>query len=222
MNKDLSHIQTINEVALQINSSLHISDVMNLIYRSIRKEMPISFFLISSYTESDDTIKVEFCVKKDDAVKEEFLTKSNNPNSLTAFTIRSRKEIIINDLSLDYHSYLSGEPQLHGKEDLWCESVLVFPLIVQNKIIGLFSVQNELKNSYTKDNIDFLRVLCPFIGIALNNAYLHTTLAEKSHVIENQNKDILDSIRYARRIQTSLLPTEKYIDKTLTKLQKRT
>jgi len=215
MNKELTHINTITEVALKINSSLNISDVMNLIFQNLRKEMPISFFIISSYIEKSDSVKVEFCVKKDKVVNEVFQTKSNNPNSLTAFTINSRKEIIINDLSLDYNLYLSGKPQLHGKEDLWCESVLMFPLIVQRKVIGLFSVQNELKNSYSNDNIALLRMLSPFIGIALNNAYLHTTLEEKSKIIENQNKDIIDSITYAKRLQEAILPPLEFVDKHL-------
>ena len=42
----------------------------------------------------------------------------------------------------------------------------------------------------------------------------------QKHVIEEKQKEILDSIRYARRIQTALLPTEKYIDKILGRLMK--
>jgi tetratricopeptide (TPR) repeat protein len=46
-------------------------------------------------------------------------------------------------------------------------------------------------------------------------------LAKKNIIIEQKNKDIIDSIMYARRIQTSLLPTEKYIDKNLKRMQKK-
>jgi hypothetical protein len=45
-------------------------------------------------------------------------------------------------------------------------------------------------------------------------------LDKKNQLIEEKNKDILDSIRYARRIQTSLLPTEKYIWRILNKENK--
>lgn len=38
---------------------------------------------------------------------------------------------------------------------------------------------------------------------------------EKNKAIEEKQKDILDSIRYANRIQQSLLPTEKYISKII-------
>jgi len=47
-------------------------------------------------------------------------------------------------------------------------------------------------------------------------------IEEKNKEVEEKNKDILDSIRYARRIQTSLLPTDKYIERILTKTDKST
>jgi hypothetical protein len=44
-------------------------------------------------------------------------------------------------------------------------------------------------------------------------------LKAKNKEIEEKQKDIIDSITYARRIQRSLLPTEKYIDRCITRLQ---
>jgi tetratricopeptide (TPR) repeat protein len=37
----------------------------------------------------------------------------------------------------------------------------------------------------------------------------------QKHIIEEKQKEILDSIYYAKRIQTSLLPTEKYIERII-------
>ena len=39
----------------------------------------------------------------------------------------------------------------------------------------------------------------------------------QKEIIEEKQKEILDSIHYAKRIQTSLLPSEKYIQKQLQK-----
>lgn len=49
---------------------------------------------------------------------------------------------------------------------------------------------------------------------------LKTTRKQK-YIIEEKQKEILDSIYYARRIQKSLLPTEKYIEKKLSTLHKK-
>ena len=43
---------------------------------------------------------------------------------------------------------------------------------------------------------------------------------EKNLIIEGKQKEIIDSITYARRIQNSLMPTEKYIDSQLKRLKK--
>ncbi|MBL7911036.1 MAG: tetratricopeptide repeat protein [Bacteroidia bacterium] len=44
------------------------------------------------------------------------------------------------------------------------------------------------------------------------------TLVEKQKkLVEEKQKEVMDSIRYAKRIQQSLLPTEKYLERTLNK-----
>jgi hypothetical protein len=45
-------------------------------------------------------------------------------------------------------------------------------------------------------------------------------LEEKNDLITEKNKEITDSIKYAKRIQQTLLPSEKYIDKSLKQLKK--
>ena len=46
-------------------------------------------------------------------------------------------------------------------------------------------------------------------------------ISEQKLLVEEKQKDILDSIHYAKRIQQSLLPTEKYIDKQLRRLKNK-
>ena len=50
--------------------------------------------------------------------------------------------------------------------------------------------------------------------------YQKKIVEEQKQIVEEKNKDILDSIHYARRIQRSILPTEKYIIKNLNRLMK--
>jgi hypothetical protein len=46
-------------------------------------------------------------------------------------------------------------------------------------------------------------------------------IEKQKRFVEEKQKEILDSIYYARRIQNAILPTEKYIDKTLKRLMKK-
>jgi transcriptional regulator with GAF, ATPase, and Fis domain len=215
-------LEIISHAIQEINSSLNLETVMDLIYKNIKELMDVSFFIISSYDKKNMQVSIEYCVKQGKSVKEEFTTTIHNSTSLTAWAIKNNCEIIINDLEKDYGNYLPGKPQLHGKEDLWCESIIMIPLRVKNELIGLFSVQNQFKNSYTDSDIELLRLLSSLISTALNNSGIYKKLDEanieiskQKALIEEKNKDILSSIRYAKRIQTSLLPTEKYIDRIL-------
>ncbi len=44
-------------------------------------------------------------------------------------------------------------------------------------------------------------------------------IEHQKQIVEAKQKEILDSIIYAKRIQQSLLPTEKYIEKNVNKLK---
>ena len=60
-----------------------------------------------------------------------------------------------------------------------------------------------------------------FIFRALRITQKQKKVIEKQKkLVEEKQKEILDSIHYAKRIQTALLPTEKYITKSLKRLMK--
>jgi tetratricopeptide (TPR) repeat protein len=46
-------------------------------------------------------------------------------------------------------------------------------------------------------------------------------IAKQKELVEVKQKEILDSIHYAKRIQTALLPSEKYIERNFTELNKK-
>jgi hypothetical protein len=48
----------------------------------------------------------------------------------------------------------------------------------------------------------------------------NAVILQQKLLVEEKQKEILDSIRYAKRIQTVLMPNEKYIVKKLESLQK--
>ena len=64
----------------------------------------------------------------------------------------------------------------------------------------------------------FFRFISPLNGSENNTSMNENSFTSPSG--EEKQKEILDSIRYAKRIQHSLLPNEKYISKSLDKLNK--
>ncbi|MDP3145162.1 MAG: hypothetical protein Q8N66_07160, partial [Bacteroidota bacterium] len=81
--------------------------------------------------------------------------------------------------------------------------------------------QKENERNYFIAGFGLVLVLALFIlrGYKQKQKANAIIVAQK-HLVDEKQKEILDSIRYAKRIQTALLPSEKYIDKSLQKLNK--
>jgi two-component system, sensor histidine kinase PdtaS len=85
-----------------------------------------------------------------------------------------------------------------------------FELRIQAVPEGLFILSMDISN---KKRI--LKVLEERVEIRTRE------IANQKGIIEEKNKSILDSIHYTKKIQQSLLPTELYIERTLTRLMRQ-
>ena len=93
----------------------------------------------------------------------------------------------------------------------------------QEKEHALAVLEDKKKNSI------LISVLAGFVLLVIFSAFLlnrfrvtsrqKKIIEEKNKIVEKKQKEILDSIHYAKRIQQSLLPTEKYIVKNLKRLK---
>ena len=109
----------------------------------------------------------------------------------------------------------------------------------QSSEINLLNQQKETQEKEIKVNSLQRKMLMGGIAFLVALAFLifnRYRLKQKSNLklqsayeeieksrdeIEAQKKEIIDSIHYAKRIQNSLLPTEKYINKSLNKLNNK-
>jgi len=94
----------------------------------------------------------------------------------------------------------------------------------QEKQLAVAEAEKKKQQIVLYSVIGGLLVVLMFLGFIFRS--LRITRKQKiviegqKQIVEEKQKEILDSIHYAKRIQTALLPTEKYIDKTLKRLMK--
>jgi serine phosphatase RsbU (regulator of sigma subunit) len=98
--------------------------------------------------------------------------------------------------------------------------------MVGDKVLGVITIQSFKKNAYLSYHLDIMKTLASYTAIALENANLYENLEEKvksrtvevlkqKEIIEEKNKNITDSIKYAEKIQKALLPNELDVKKDL-------
>ncbi len=82
-------------------------------------------------------------------------------------------------------------------------------------------VQKEKERNYFIIGFILVMVLALFIFRGYRQKQKDNKLiTQQKHLVDEKQKEILDSIRYAKRIQTAVMTNENYIGKTLNKLQK--
>jgi hypothetical protein len=104
--------------------------------------------------------------------------------------------------------------------------LFIIGLINQLNNLILWKVPMEVMEDSAAPALKFLSLIPIFLIITLIKEFVKARkkaegqLSERKKIIEEKQKEIMDSFRYARRIQRSLLPNEKYISKNLEKLKK--
>jgi serine phosphatase RsbU (regulator of sigma subunit) len=115
-----------------------------------------------------------------------------------------QREIFINNMPKDYFQYTGKVYPTEDNHKL-PKACIFLPLILDNKSVGILTVQAEELDVYNKEHLTFLRSLASYVAIALDNADAYRT-------IEDKNRKITDSIRYALTIQKAMLPTKDILD----------
>ena len=59
------------------------------------------------------------------------------------------------------------------------DSLILCPMMIGDKVVGVISVQSFKKNAYTLYNLDMLKTLASYTAIAIENARLYESLEDK-------------------------------------------
>ncbi|MCS6903919.1 MAG: SpoIIE family protein phosphatase [Bacteroidia bacterium] len=206
----------LSKIGQELTSSLDFEQIFERLYNQINFIMDAAIFGVFIYNSAEQTIEASFLLEN--AVRLRPTTISMNEEKLVVWCIKNRKEIIIGDSDSEFHLYIPKLQLIAGEKPY---SVLYFPMIFEDEIIGAITTQSFRKHAYTSYHIDIMQTVASYTAIALYNARSYNEV-KKSHEeinqqrvqlakafaeIQQQKEEITDSIRYAKRIQEALLPS---------------
>lgn len=167
--------------------------------------------------------------------KQQNINRSTNLFFAITFAVSFLSAMILNPVKLDPIGIawevlflVIGTLMLRGKmRMLFCCFLLWLPplyVIINASLKGVFTV--KWMQQVGVENPPIFLLFFPIV-LAVYTIWTHTetiatakkSITEQKQIIEEKQKEIIDSINYAKRIQNSLLPTEKYIDKSFKRLK---
>jgi tetratricopeptide (TPR) repeat protein len=130
------------------------------------------------------------------------LVNEENGKSLIEMETKYETEKKDNEIKM-----LSKDKELQ-KNQLFIQKLVIYAAVIVLLLLIAFAV--SVRRSYRQKQR---------ANILLESR--NQEILQQKDIIEEKNKDILDSIQYARRIQHSLLPTQFYIERNLNKLKSK-
>ncbi len=199
-----NNLKSLSQLGQTLTSSLDTKEIILTITKHIQDTMDSDIITIGMYEEEKRIIKYKFLVKNHKYIPSMAFENLDEDN-FSSRCIKSNNEIIVNDLDLEYPEFVS---QIHNLWDEVTYSLVYIPLQVENRLIGIFSVQSYNKNSYNINQLNVLRTMASYIAIAIDNADAYKLLSKKNR----QLNEHLDKIRILNnQLELEMSKSEKLL-----------
>ena len=169
LSKREAELKIINTIGEAMTQKLDIETVTKLIGDKIRDIFKAEVTEILLLEQSDNMVRVPYSFFGDYQKVEPF----SLGKGLTSYVMKTRKPLVIGKIK-DQEKYGAVYEESIGEAD-YTESYLGVPIINEDRVLGVVSVQSYKKNAFTQDNVRLLSTLSANMGVAFKNAELFET-----------------------------------------------
>lgn len=155
---------------------------------------------------------------KDSCVVDSVLLESrdNVPQSVIQYVARMKEGIVLDDA--EKSTLFSYDPYIRQAES---KSIFCEPILHQGNLIGVFYLENNLiRNAFTSDRLDVIKLLSAQAAISIENARLYNDLESKVKertneliLMETSRRDLLSNISHD--LGTPLTSIKGYVEAIL-------
>ncbi|EAY25951.1 tetratricopeptide repeat protein [Microscilla marina] len=211
LEESYKNIQLLTNIGQEIIASLDLDQVLFTIYTHVNKLMDATIFGIGIYYTKRQSIDFRLAIERGQRYKH-YSRSTLDKQQLAVLCIEQKASIRTGNIQQEYPEFVESfninTPLEDGSLAQMPRSAIYLPLLLENEVVGLISVQSFEENAYTDRHFKLLKNLSLYVSIAIGNAQMFEQL-------DNKNQDITASITYAKRIQRAILPFEKTLKRHL-------
>src|SRR5246127_463749 len=204
-------IQALGNIGQQITSTRDFETIFLTLHQSVSSLMDAETFGVRIYNPDKNEVEVQYEFDLGERC-EPFSFSMNNENNFSVWCIKNGKEIFINDNKTEHTKYVKEIVVLQGE---MTQSLIFCPMIMNEKVIGVITVQSYKKNQYTSNHLSIIRTLASYAAIALENARLYeymeaevkmrtSEVIKQKTELENSHKNIELLSKIGQQITSSL------------------
>lgn len=188
------NVELLSDIGKEITASLDFETIFYKLYEHINQLADATIFGVGIYQHEQHQIEYKFAIEKGIRYAP-YARSTTDKNQFPVWCIENRQPIFINDVKNEYKRYIESyndkplllEDGTYAKE---AESMIYLPLVVQQRILGIITIQSFQKNAYTSYHFNLLQNLATYTSIALDNANAYRQLNEREHEITQRAAEL--------------------------------
>ena len=180
---------TLYEIGKETASILDLDELLQRVVEIVKRVIDYDMFAILLVDEDRQELVLRKWVNFGAAKEKQRLPISEG---LTGAAVRSKQPILVADVRQDPR-YVSLIPE--------ARSELVVPLVLQDRVVGVFDLESPVVNRFTEEHVKVLTPLASQVAIAIENAGLYAALRKNDRRLQRE-------LKIARDIQHALFPEE--------------
>jgi len=201
-------IEFLNEIGKEITASLDLNTILFKLYERVNQIVDAAIFGVGLYRPEKHLIEYSLAIENGKRYAR-YTRSTDDKNQFAVWCIDNRKPILMNNVVAEYSKYISDFKEETGTlEDGSISrppvSMIYLPLIAQERVLGLLSVQSFKKDAYTEQHLRLLENLAAYTTIALDNANAYQTINEAERTVRERAAELLTINRITQALSSQL------------------
>ncbi len=201
-------IELLSEIGKEITASLDLNTILFKLYERVNQIVDASIFGVGLYRPEKHLIEYSLAIENGRRYAP-YTRSTDDKNQFAVWCIDHRKPILLNDVATEYSKYIpvyehSGGKLEDGSAAQPPVSIIYLPLVAQERVLGVLSIQSFKKNAYTEQNLSLLENLAAYTTIALDNANAYLVINEQEHEVRERASELVTVNRITQALATQL------------------
>jgi signal transduction histidine kinase len=188
------NVELLSEIGKEITATLDLDTIFYKLYEHVNQLADASIFGVGIYHPEKQEIEYRLAIEKGKRYPV-YARDTKDKNQFPVWCIENKKPVFINDVHSEYNKYIRfyKEPDRKLEDGTKSEepsSIIYLPLISQDRILGVITIQSFQKNAYKDYHLNILQNLASYTSIALDNADAYEQLNETVNKLNTTLNDL--------------------------------
>jgi sigma-B regulation protein RsbU (phosphoserine phosphatase) len=182
-------LETLAEIGREMSSILDLDVLLTRIASLTKRLIDYRTFGILLLDEDTQELEMKLAVRYGQGAESKHLKLGEG---LVGWAALHKEPVLVSDVSKDprYINLVAD-----------ARSELVIPMLIKDRCLGVFDLESPELDAFTKEHQELLTLLASQAAVAVDNARLYEEVRRNEERIEKE-------LRFARRVQLALLPSE--------------